>query len=462
MKMTCYFSICMSLALLTACKPKAPATPPATKQDESEILTNRINIPAAVRRNLDISFVKAERRNVAKTLRVPGRFSHVATARVEYRAPVAGRMEVLVKQYDDVEKGQQLYRLDAPQWRQLQQEMASAQRAGGVVTTRLESAEALVASLRETEKVWQDRIARLTKLNTIGGGKASELSEAQAKLAETRAAIAQAREGRAQAEVETLEIRASGEQNIRFAKALKTASSWLGISEVELLKNAGTKEKPLARWQTMDALEVVAVRPGNVQGVAVATGGWVAEGDLIITALDYTELIFHATGLQSDLGRIKNGQRAMIVPPEGGTIALDDVIPARMELGQDADPDARTLQLLLYPERLSAWTRAGVAAYAEIVLDASEGEEPAIPASCVMTDGLEKVFFLRDPKDPDKVIRMVADLGVSDGRWVAVKSGVRAGDEVVSGGAYELKLSSSGKTAKGGHFHSDGTWHKDH
>ena len=61
------------------------------------------------------------------------------------------------------------------------------------------------------------------------------------------------------------------------------------------------------------------------------------------------------------------------------------------------------------------------------------------------------------------MIRTVADLGVSDGRWVAVNSGVKVGDEVVVEGVYELKLvaAAGGGPRGGGHFHADGTWHAD-
>ena len=85
--------------------------------------------------------------------------------------------------------------------------------------------------------------------------------------------------------------------------------------------------------------------------------------------------------------------------------------------------------------------------------------ELAIPLSAVLQDGLQRVFFRRDPADPDKVIRIEADLGLDDGRWVEVKSGLLDTDEVVLAGAYELMLASSGSAAKGGHFHSDGTFH---
>jgi len=89
-------------------------------------------------------------------------------------------------------------------------------------------------------------------------------------------------------------------------------------------------------------------------------------------------------------------------------------------------------------------------------------ETLAIPRSCVMRDGLNDVFFLRDPDDPDRALRIEAVLGASDGRWISIGNEVHEGDEVVLDGAYELVLASSGGMPKGGHFHADGSFHEDH
>ena len=83
--------------------------------------------------------------------------------------------------------------------------------------------------------------------------------------------------------------------------------------------------------------------------------------------------------------------------------------------------------------------------------------------SSLVQDGLESVFYRRDPNDKNRVLRVVADLGDNDGRWVALKSGVKKGDEVVSEGAYALALTSTGSQAPDGyHYHADGSLHKDH
>jgi hypothetical protein len=88
----------------------------------------------------------------------------------------------------------------------------------------------------------------------------------------------------------------------------------------------------------------------------------------------------------------------------------------------------------------------------------------AIPESAIVRDGLEHVYFRRDPSNPNRVLRVVADMGVSDGRWTVLHSGVQSGDEIVLAGAYEINLAASGqdKHSTGGHVHADGTTHAAH
>jgi multidrug efflux pump subunit AcrA (membrane-fusion protein) len=115
---------------------------------------------------------------------------------------------------------------------------------------------------------------------------------------------------------------------------------------------------------------------------------------------------------------------------------------------------------MVIPETMATWVRPGVTTVADITV-AGGDEELAIPLATVAQDKLNKIIFRRDPTNPDKVIRLNADLGVNDGRWVVINSGLKEGDEVVLDGIYELVLSGDA-AAKAGHFHADGTWHADH
>src|SRR5690606_35265965 len=72
------------------------------EEHEHAAPTNRVDINARVRQNLGITFARVERRNVARTLRVPGRFELVPSAERDYRTPVSGQVELLVRQFDQV------------------------------------------------------------------------------------------------------------------------------------------------------------------------------------------------------------------------------------------------------------------------------------------------------------------------------------------------------------------------
>ena len=130
-----------------------------------------------------------------------------------------------------------------------------------------------------------------------------------------------------------------------------------------------------------------------------------------------------------------------------------------LELGLAADAETRTIELIVRPTQLGAWARAGVSGYLEVTLAGGSGEL-AVPLAAVVRDGMTPIIFRRDPANADKVIRMEADLGISDGRFVVIASGVKEGDEIVVDGNYQLMLATSGSAPKGGHFHSDGTFHE--
>ena len=82
-----------------------------------------------------------------------------------------------------------------------------------------------------------------------------------------------------------------------------------------------------------------------------------------------------------------------------------------------------------------------------------------LPLSCILSDGLEKIVFLRDAEKPNVVIRTPVELGLRGGGFVEVISGLLEGDTVVDKGKHQLKQTGKGKAPKGGHFHADGTWH---
>jgi hypothetical protein len=301
------------------------------------------------------------------------------------------------------------------------------------------------------------------------------LAEANAPNAPltTELALAESKAARLAAEVRAARVKVE-EANEHYLSRLRMLASVVGLPIEQLRRPAtqpaaaagpatepaSTDAEPL--WRTIDAVELRARAAGVVESLSVTNGGWADAASLVLTVIDPQQIRFRASALQADVGKLRDGARAAIVPPRSSRSIASDPIPARLSVGLEANPDTRTLELVLTPERPAEWARPGVTAFAEVVTDGSAEAQTAIPLAAVVQDDLTKVFYRRDPANPDKVIRVEADLGTSDGRWVVVQSGIKAGDEVVLDGVYELKLSGSGKAGGGGgHFHADGTWHPD-
>lgn len=406
--------------------------------------TNRVDIPPAVRQNLGITFAKVEYRNVAQTLRVPGRFELFPTARREYRTPMAGRVELLVSQFQRVEPGMPLYRVDAAAWRDLHEQIIAMQARVDSMGPLREAHRRHEKSLAERVVLWQDRLEQLEELRNAGGGSAAQFTEARAALNATQAELADVMEKDAELQAQQMQIEAE-------LRSLR--------SRYETLVRGGNCLDGREGRELGGVFMVCAIAAGVVETIGITPGGLAEDNGHIVTVVQPKQIRFRAKALQSDLGRLKDGLAARIVPPQGGSLPLQDAMSGVLFIGLSADADERTVDLLVTPESLSSWARAGIAAHLEIML-ADSGEELAIPLSAVVRDGSMPIIFRRDPADPNKAIRMEADLGLSDGRWVVIQSGVREGDEIVVGGNYQLMLATSGTASKGGHFHPDGTFHE--
>lgn len=433
--------LCAASLVALACeRPPAPAD---EHRAEAPAPTDRVDIPAPVRRNLGITFARVEPRNVAATLRLPGRFELLPTARREERAPLAGRVELAVEQYRTVEPGQLLYALESPQWRALVEEIAATTARVESMTPLREAHRVHERSLAEKVDLWKARLTQLDELRAAGGGSAAQTTEARATLAATQAELADVMEKDATLQAEEQVARA----------ALRTLEARRDM----LLQAAGATAP-----DDTGVLRIRARDRGVVERIHATSGASVDAAAPILTVIQPERIRFRARGLQADLGRLRDGLAARIAPPPGAGIPVERSLPGTLRLGPVADADDRTVELIVEPAAplpAASWARAGVAASVEVTVDGGE-ESLAIPLAAVVRDGATPIIFRRDPANPDRAIRMQADLGATDGRWVVIQSGVRAGDEVVVDGVYQLMLATSGSAANGGHFHSDGTFHE--
>jgi len=425
-----YFILSITVSsLLLSCSRDEEAGGESAEEAGGEQPTNRVEIPSTVRNNLGITFAKVERRNVETTIRVPGSFELEPLARQEHRLLLPGQVEFAVNELDEVKPGEVLYRFRSPKWLELQSEIDLAK-----------------ASLDQAETQYEAVSKRLEALR----GAEFKNAELEAKAAEWKGELV-----KREAEMQAALNRAVRLWNLHDSSGVGEMTPTELLAEVE---KAGQK---VPFYQTISSIEVRATESGFVESLAVTNGAFVEEATLILTTVDPKRVRFRALGLQSDLAKFGEASPVRIVPPQGGGSDINESVEAELKVGLSADPNQRTVTLFAHPTELRPWIRPGVSAFLEVASDSSGGIVLAIPRSSVVKDGITHVFFKRDPVDANKAIRVEADLGVDDGRWIEVKSDVGPNDEVVLDGVYELKLatSQSGSSQKGGHFHADGTYH---
>jgi len=454
----------LTFVLLAGCSDSSTPVENIT-DDSSHTLTptNRVAIPLAVRSNLGITFATVERRQLQDTLRAPGRFEYLPSAKREYQTMFSGKIDLLVDQFEKIEEGQPLFQITSPQWREMQQNIAELLSNMQKLDAKMEMYNPVFLAHEQHEynvkvniEMWEERIKTLKALREAGGGSLKEFTAARAAFSTAKAEFADLREEDARLEASYNETIASlRAAKIKLDFALVSASSMLGIS-------IPTDDSDW--WRNISTIEITSTNAGVVETLNITDGAWADEKTNVLTVVQPDKLRFHASGLQSDLGVLRDGLQVNIVPPTptsgGNAVNLQNTMHGTLQLGLTGDSNKRTIDLYVTPEKLSSWARPGVTAQLEIITDSTSGAELAIPLSTVQQDGLTQIIFRRNPSNPNEAIRMEADLGLDDGRWIAVLSGLKDGDEVVLDGGFQLMLATSGSIQQGGHFHADGTFHE--
>ncbi|PWF43104.1 efflux RND transporter periplasmic adaptor subunit [Massilia glaciei] len=192
---------------------------------------------------------------------------------------------------------------------------------------------------------------------------------------------------------------------------------------------------------------------GTVAEVGVAPGGFINEGQPIVHIVNADRLWLEVRVAESDIGRLGEPTGAAFrVDGFDTSFEIDERHGGRIVgFGGVIDPVSRTAPLVFEFPNPQRRLRIGMAARTS-VFAGKRIESLAIPAAAVVDDnGVPVVYVLRHGEAFE---RRQVRLGVRDGDWVAVKSGVAAGERVVSKGAYQVRLAATTPAAMGeGHAH---------
>ena len=155
-------------------------------------------------------------------------------------------------------------------------------------------------------------------------------------------------------------------------------------------------------------------------------------GQPIITVMDLTQIVARAHIAQDQASRLKVGDGAKIAVP-----GLDKPIEGKVTLVSPAlDPDSNTVEVRVAAANPSEKLKPGSSARIEIVAQTVQ-HAIVIPAAALITatDGSSTVITLggdNKPKSQD------VKVGIRNGDDVQITDGLKAGDRVVTTGAYEL------------------------
>ncbi len=189
---------------------------------------------------------------------------------------------------------------------------------------------------------------------------------------------------------------------------------------------------------------------GVLVSVDAAPGAFVEAGTSIFRIVDTTQLWLEARVAAADAPRVADVR--------GAWFSVDG-IAAPLEVGVDAlagrspriDPETRTLPVLFNLDNAAGLLAVGALARVHLIVG-GESRAVTVPRSSVVDDSGQPVVFVQ--AEGEAFERRIVKLGGSDRDYVAVLSGISAGERVVSRGAWSVKLAaSSGAIPAHGHSH---------
>ena len=169
--------------------------------------------------------------------------------------------------------------------------------------------------------------------------------------------------------------------------------------------------------------------------------------------VDTERLWLEASVAEADLGRLPDPRGAWfavegfdqtfaIDPDEGGQVVA---------FGNMVDPVRRTVPLVFELPNPNDLLRVGM--FAEVRVWAGESvDDLAVPTSAIVDEAGQDVVYVM--LGGESFERRVLRLGIRDGDYVQVLSGLEPGERIVTRGAYLVRLAGASPDAAGhGHAH---------
>lgn len=245
-----------------------------------------------------------------------------------------------------------------------------------------------------------------------------DLSAAQARLAQARANLRKERS-------QTQRIRELRSQNVSSIQQLEEAETALALAESAV--RAEEAAVGVAKRAVEDS-SISAPFAGKIARRKVELGEFVQPGTELVelVSLDPLEAIFNLTELDSE--RVKLGQRVEIRVGAFPNRAFDGVV---IFVAPTVDPATRTLRIKAEVDNADRLLRPGL--FARVSLGVARRENVLMVPAEALLQRVGGVSVYR-VVEGDRVERVPVETGASEGGFVEVRGGIRAGDVVVRRG----------------------------
>lgn len=206
-----------------------------------------------------------------------------------------------------------------------------------------------------------------------------------------------------------------------------------------------------------DRLVFRSVSSGVVTESEVSLQQAVTPVDHLFRIVDYSTVFIDAEIPEKDIAQALSRVEA---PMPVRSLGLGgDILPATsVYLDSRVDRDRRIARLVASIENRPGWPlRDGMGVTLGMVVGSAENAL-TVPAGAVLSQGLESIVFVRDPKYAEDFLRRVVRTGLSNLEKTEIVSGLKEGEEVVVEGAFQLLLAlqqaeGEGKEMDHGHAH---------
>lgn len=242
-------------------------------------------------------------------------------------------------------------------------------------------------------------------------------------------------------------------------KELAAARTAMTIAESKIASARQHRQTYLSVQQTETSLttkaqhfQVKAPIAGEISRVEIARDELVTRDKRLLEIDDPTRVRVELKVFEPDLDEARDATGAVFTFLSSRTPrTLEELGGKLVHVGHHIEPESRTAPVVFEIDNPGARIPFGAFVEADILTRRS-GSYLAVPLDAVMDDQGKSVVYVHVEGESFEKREIVT--GVQDRGWVAVTSGLKAGERVVTTGAYQIKLSTlSGAIPEHGHSH---------